>query len=358
MILTGTAPPTLDVGGADDVGTLRQGGQAKDDYVVFLVPASNVADDRVMATVVRLNLGEAAVAASGVMISMHIKDDLSIPAETTAGMSGAVALTSGLTPMKVKRNPVASVDDQFMVFVDGDGEGDNANLAASVGRVVVTENTDLLDADDGTAISGGDLIADTGGALANTATPNSESRVIFKGDFSFAMSVTLKPDPGNPLTDPICTNGGTNLMMDEEDDVRDTTRLKTQSLSYLNDNPNLCIMVMSGEMAIPIPATQPYIVEKEIMLVGDLASNSEFVPMPDPAELGAISRNGTTVRLPYLTQFASYNQRIVIVNRGGAAEYHFSFMTEDGVTATPGADAMGMLQRTRLPTSASSMATW
>ena len=90
-------------------------------------------------------------------------------------------------------------------------------------------------------------------------------------------------------------------------------------------------------MAMPIPVTLPYIVEKNIVLAGTLADNSKFVPMPDPAELGAIRRNGTTVRMPYLTQYPLYNQRIVVVNRSAdAAEYSFDFMAEDGVTVTPG----------------------
>ena len=54
-------------------------------------------------------------------------------------------------------------------------------------------------------------------------------------------------------------------------------------------------------------------------------------------------RDGTTVHIPYITQFANYNQRIVIVNRGAEAAYSMSFMTEDGVTATPGMDAEGTL---------------
>ena len=66
--------------------------------------------------------------------------------------------------------------------------------------------------------------------------------------------------------------------------------------------------------------------------------------MPDPAELGAIRRDGTTVRLPYLTQYALYNQRIVVVNRSSvAAEYSFDFMAEDGVTTTRGPKADGTL---------------
>ena len=63
--------------------------------------------------------------------------------------------------------------------------------------------------------------------------------------------------------------------------------------------------------------------------------------MPASAALGAIMRNGTTVHIPYITQFANYNQRIVIVNRGAEATYTFSFTTEDGVTATPGAECRG-----------------
>ena len=69
-------------------------------------------------------------------------------------------------------------------------------------------------------------------------------------------------------------------------------------------------------MAVAIPETTPYMVAKTIVLASAY-SDSKFVPMPAPAPLGAIMRNGTTVHIPYITQFANYNQRIVIVNRGG-----------------------------------------
>ena len=50
------------------------------------------------------------------------------------------------------------------------------------------------------------------------------------------------------------------------------------------------------------------------------------------------------MQIPYLTQFGDYNQRIVIVNRGAAADYSFSFtVEEDGPTITEGADASGTL---------------
>ena len=341
MILTEDSMPGLTLEGGDVA--LRQGGKAKDNYVVFLVTGLPDTINGLNPPTLDLNLDEVAISTGGGSITMHVRDDLSIPADNVVTQTGAITMTTGLMPVKVKRYPTASVDEKFLLFLEGDGEGETANMVASVGSVVVNEVADLQHADGGGVVTTGELIVDAQDAGANTETPDSESSVIFKGDFSFAMEVTLRPTPSN-LTDPICT-AGTNLMMAKEDDgTQDTTRLRTQSLSYVNDNPNLCIMVQSGDMAMPIPATDPYVVEKTIVLVGTLADNSKFTPMPDPAELGAIRRDGTTVRLPYLTQYSLYNQRIVVVNRSSAAaEYSFDFMAEDGVTITRGPKADGTL---------------
>ena len=67
--------------------------------------------------------------------------------------------------------------------------------------------------------------------------------------------------------------------------------------------------------------------------------STAYIPTPHNFKLA----HYPTVQLPYLTQFANYNQRIVVVNRGGAASYSFSFMAEDSVTVTPGSDASGTL---------------
>ena len=65
--------------------------------------------------------------------------------------------------------------------------------------------------------------------------------------------------------------------------------------------------------------------------------NAAFPPSGTTLELGYVMRDGTTVQIPYLTQFGDYNQRVVIVNRGTAADYSFSFTNEeDGPTITPG----------------------
>ena len=56
--------------------------------------------------------------------------------------------------------------------------------------------------------------------------------------------------------------------------------------------------------------------------------------------LGAIKRDGTTVRLPYLTTNAKFNQRLYIVNRGSEATYEMDFQEGD----TAGALASGTLE--------------
>ena len=58
-----------------------------------------------------------------------------------------------------------------------------------------------------------------------------------------------------------------------------------------------------------------------------------------------IRRNGTTVKLTYLTVAEKYNQRLIIVNDGAnEARYDIGpFVTETGVTATPLAMATGMV---------------
>ena len=331
MILTGMSNPVLTGIGT---ATLRQGGKAKDEHVVFLVTGINAA---VVATEdLDLSLDEVAIAAGGGSISMHVRDDLSIPAETMASHSGAVTMASGLKPVKTQVNPTALVSEKFLAFEGTAGDTDTVTLGSVM--VNLADMPQYRHAATGAPVADLDVLINEGPAGANMGDEGGSSTV-FMGDFSFVTEAWLD------TTVACATASPTDLLMDlDEDDMRDTTRLKSQSLMYLNDNPHLCIMVRAKDdaMAVAIPATPPYMVAKTIVLA-DGISSSKFPPAPAPAPLGAIMRNGTTVHIPYLTQFANYNQRIVIVNRGAEADYTFSFMTEDGVTATLGADAEGTL---------------
>ena len=269
---------------------------------------------------------------------MHVSDDLRIPAENTASHSGAVSMASALRPVKVQTNPTALVAEKFLAFASQDLTQQTPTDTVTVGSVEVEVVTGYLNAADGSAVTMLDQMIELGST--SDAVTDEQTSVMFIGDFSFASRAWL-----DDMAD--CSDDESDLRMDpgeDEDMMRDTTRLKPQSLAYVNENKNLCIMVRGKDdpMAVAIPATTAYMVAKTIVLI-DTLSASKFPPMPAPAPLGAIMRDGTTVHIPYITQFADYNQRIVIVNRGAEAAYTFSFMTEDGVTTTPGADAEGML---------------
>jgi hypothetical protein len=73
-------------------------------------------------------------------------------------------------------------------------------------------------------------------------------------------------------------------------------------------------------------------------------TNSVYGVNNDSGDLGTISRNGTSIQVPYLTTFADYKQRLVLVNRSGkAAPYSIAFTSEAGVTTVAGSKATGSI---------------
>ena len=114
MILTEERPPGLTINAAGGTATLRQGGKAKDDYVVFLVTGFTevVGEDATLT----LTLEKVAIAPGGGSISMHVTDDLSIPADNTASYSGAVRMASAPMPVKVPMDQTALVSEKFLSF--------------------------------------------------------------------------------------------------------------------------------------------------------------------------------------------------------------------------------------------------
>jgi hypothetical protein len=73
-------------------------------------------------------------------------------------------------------------------------------------------------------------------------------------------------------------------------------------------------------------------------------ATAAYGPSNVSGALGTVTREGTTIQVPYITTFADYNQRLVLVNRGASAvPYTISFTEEAGVTATAGSMATGTL---------------
>ena len=217
---------------------------------------------------------------------------------------------------------MATVDERFKSF-------GTETKGSSLGRFVVGANTTLLAALDGQVVT----LADDIIAIGDT------SSVTISGDFSFVSAAWLD-------TSDACatTPDGRGLVRMEDETVLDELTAQPPS-AFVEDDADatqyLCISVPTGEDAVAIPETDPY------MLTTEYAAGTEMAGWPPNGgeyALGSIIRDGTTVHIPYLTTFADYNQRIVVSNRGAnPAPYWITFRTEDGVMATPGMYATGTL---------------
>jgi hypothetical protein len=268
----------------------------------------------------------------------------------TITLAGAVKVASALKENADPMSPTATVEHKFLSF-DG-------NPLATLGSLMISANEMYLDAADSGTVTLADLIDD--GAPTNNDPPDANdpeedgSSVIFTGDFSFASMVTLDDDatcddavPDGTGTPPEDTSDQADLLQrytsgEDAGEVKDTEKLMAQSPAYVNDNPYLCIHVVDAEHedAIAIPETLAYMVMTSYSAG---TTDAAFPPRDGEHALGRIMRDGVTVRLPFLTTYSEYNQRLVIVNRGGEADYSISFTPEVGVMADPGSDAEGTL---------------
>ena len=146
----------------------------------------------------------------------------------------------------------------------------------------------------------------------------------------------------NTAADPACVGRGSPARssmgnLDKADSNKNTDSMA--SLGSLSAGTyHLCVQVDTagpGSNTTPIPAGRYHgaITEGTGTLAREIASGV----------IGQIRRNGTTVKLTYLTVSAKYNQRLIIVNDGANdASYEIGpFVTEAGTTATAKAAASG-----------------
>ena len=351
MAFTSTSAPTLTMEAAavcpitaGDAFTRKQDGAAGDHRAAFSTGSEAVLSDTLGdSSIVCLYLTNVGVSASrmgGVTFNIYESGSGNFLGEKSVSHSGAVSVVKGLMPGGENIDPMALVSSSFLSFDTGQ--------RATVGKFDITPVMGILNAD-GNETMLEDLISLANPISIANVVGNGESTVVFTGNFSFATKVMLLETTAACTDEDVVgdqTPFGTarmeavDLMMDGED--ADTSRLQTQSVGYARDK-FLCIVVAAAdsEDAVAIPETSPYVARKTLLAGTDGAA---FPPGMVTHPLGRIIRDGTTVRLPYLTQFATYNQRIIIRNRGGAAPYSFTFHTEDGITATRGTDAEGMLE--------------
>ncbi len=275
---------------------------------------------------------------------------------TKSHPGNVVKIAPGLDETAMATDATADVAASFKKFVDG-------MSVASVGSVRVgfdatTRNaTGTGSGTAGNVLDNLDEVMDTG---TTGTTPN--STVTFMGDFSFASKVFTHGDddcgaddgaesPQGTGTDDALASAEDDLLIRDDDDmVTDLTMTMAANVAHA-DNPltaarYLCIMVQGeddesedGMDAPRIPETAAYTAMGSYMGL----ENAAIGPMSQMQTLGKIGRNGATVHIPYMTTQESYNQTLVIVNRGPAADYEITFRPEDGTTATAGGDATGEL---------------
>ena len=304
----------LETGAGHDDASLRSGGKVGDSHVSFIVTRSA---NTAATTEMTLDIDQLGVK-PGVpgSVTMMVTDSVGDAAMHTASYTNAVRTMRALQETADPMNLTATVEERFMSF--------GPETMGTLGSFMVGANTELRNADDGSAVVVGDII-----------TTDDTSSVTISGDFSFAEMAWLQ-------TAEVCdTTDATDLLQRDDETVMDELMEQTPA-AFTTDAQYLCISVPTGEDAMAIPATAPY------MVTTAYAAGTEGAGWPPNAgdhALGSITRDGTTVHIPYLTTFGDYNQRIVVSNRGAnPAPYWITFRPEDGTTATPGMYAMGTLE--------------
>jgi hypothetical protein len=318
--------PTLTSTGNVAIAT-AQGGSTSATFITFQVSANqNVLQGETLT----FSLSELAVVDPGasVGLSVAVYETLTqavaqgdaLKTASSTSMDPFVSFASGLklTSAAATSGNTADVEQDFEAFTNA-----SYNTAmAGIGSAAIELNGTPVNAQDGTLAILDDMF--------NSAT----SSVVISGDFTGANS-TVTADANELQLGIVGANcaGATGMA---------TNNAGTAStglfVAALNTNAELCYS--AGGDTIP-EGTYEVTVTFSEGLVADQSNPASALTGP----IGAITHNGTTVELPYLTTFEDYNQRIVMVNRGGQdAEYSISdFQTESDTTAVAGTAATGTI---------------
>jgi hypothetical protein len=310
----GTAP-ALTVGGAGATVAVAQGGGLGDSFVIFSLTATG---DLAAGDTMVFAIGELGVAPSGsTSVAYAAYETLTAAINQgqslyTNSVSSYVSVAPGASGTFTPGLNTAEVTTDFKEFT----AASLSSTLANIGDLTYAAVTGVFDADTGAQVTVG-AVADE----ANTA-------VTLAGDFSFGSWFLSA-----------ATNCATSDVDLTASIPEDGTTAEADLIEFgTNGFTNLCVNV---------DGTEDIISEGSYTASATVApANASAVVAPANVNgtIGTIERNGTTVQAPYITTFADYNQRIILVNRGNtSAPYMTSFTPEAGVTVTAGAEAMGTL---------------
>ena len=267
--------------------------------------------------------------AGSVTATIHLSASDSLSGANPVGSAqtrkDAVMVVDGIMEKGTSRKSVADVDEGYKKFVQGEtGTGAATTVLGSIGSLEIGDVPDVNKRD------GSDL-GNVNEILSNT----SPISVVFKGDFS---GHTGDASTGHSFTlNDAATCGGNNVGGTLTINAA-KTELTPGDQPTGDDTWHLCLGVPASNDK-PIPDT-PF--TATVTYSGVTGAVAPRAPMT--VTVGSIERSGASYRIPYLTTHSSYNQRVVIMNRGAAATYSFGgFQVESGMTATVGSMASGTL---------------
>jgi len=312
---------------ASGLNSVAQGGQDGASSVIF---AHTVASNAIVQTselALKLaNVGWDGSSALGVTVSVYEKLSDST-SQTNAITTKTGTVLNGVLGVRVTTlaaNETAEVGTLFTAFnaAGTDFVGTLGTISILPSHAATLANGGPSDAVD--ALDGADTIVADAITIAGAT-----SLVTISGDFSFG---TWGVDSGGAcagaLTGPFTVAAGT-LNAGKTAGIATAANFATLGA--------LCVTA-SGTETIPIAA--PYTASVVLAPVASRANAQAAVA----GTLGSILHNGTTVQMPYLTTFADYNQRLVIVNRGTTdATYSVTFNSEAAATAVAGTAATGTI---------------
>ena len=280
-------------------------------------------------------------AAGSVKATLHrdsLDAALGVNAIRTVMADDVVQVVDGLEEKVTSSGAMADVASGFSMF-DDDGA---IKTSAQIGylRIKAMDNT-MHRA--GTAVRGPGSFLGAGDAIT----------VTFKGDFS---NHTFMVHPMMDCTGDALSGDDAPMLNKDKNELKvvltntaegegdgDTTDATADPQTKKVVMLALCMMV-SEKNTMAIPNTDYMATVKYMKL-----ANAMFPRAEQTLTIGSIGRTGTTVHIPFLTVNHRHHQRIVLMNRGTTdADYSLRFMMEEGRTATPGADASGMLPAGRV----------
>ena len=309
---------------------LEAGGAEGNDFIVFSVTAASgaeIASDAIVVATAhnRLALGQGAPGTLRMRVYVDLADALrgNDDSVTDTGAKPVANIARSLLRVAVPGSVTATVSSGF-TRIAGQGSGTIGRLAMSLFGL----DDDLFDDDAQPAHksvqNGGDVDTLADVAREANAQLTSGSLVTFKGDFTVGRFYAATSATGACGTQPLVTKRNNKVL----DEVSVGAGLGLTSL---------CFDVPTGNRE-EIP-TGAYTVAVDYAKLTNAAVEPADL---DETGLGVIRRDGTRVQIPYLTTYAGYTQRVVIVNRNrGAVSYTFSFVSEDGTVATAGDAATG-----------------